>query len=327
MVERYTALTGRQGLPPLWALGYHQSRWSYYPEARVRRLVADFRDTCDVPCDAIHLDIHALDGYRCFTWDEDRFPDPAGMIAELHRRGFKVVVIVDAGIKVDPPTRSTEAGWRKVAGRLALDHPRLTDLLRWLIPAGDEALDYRGWPISAISEDSRPGARLRALETGPYGRCVYRCDNDVVDHQTVNMVFENGTSAVLVMHGHAHEEARTMRYDGTRATLRGRFAYGIDDAIEIHDHRTGQVERIDLSSPTGGVTGHGGGDDGVVAAFVRAVRRGRQDGGGPPSRLPASLWRASCWPSLRTGPGWRGGSSTWPPSDGRQKRLKRSNFP
>lgn len=167
-----------------------------------------------------------------------------------------------------------------MAGRLALDHPRPTDLLRWLIPAADEALDYRGSPISAISEDSRSGARLCALETGPYGRCVCRCDNDVVDHQTVNMVFGNGTSAVLVMHGHAHEEARTMRYDGTRATLRGRFAYGIDDAIEIHEQRTGQVERIDLSSPTGGVTGHGGGDEGVVTACVCAVRWGRQDGGG-----------------------------------------------
>lgn len=102
VVRRYTALTGRQTLPPLWALGYHQSRWSYYPAERVRRLATDFRDKYDVPCDAIHLDIHALDGYRCFTWDRDRFPDPAGMIAELHQRGFKVVVIVDAGIKVDP---------------------------------------------------------------------------------------------------------------------------------------------------------------------------------------------------------------------------------
>jgi predicted dehydrogenase len=129
--------------------------------------------------------------------------------------------------------------------------------------------DYTGWPVSTISEDPSLEARRRALETGPHGRCVYRCDNDVVDHQTVNMEFESGVSGVLFMHGHAHEEARTMRYDGTRATLRGKFSYGIDDSIEIHDHRTGHVERID---PQAGDSGHGGGDAGVMAAFVRVLR-------------------------------------------------------
>ena len=101
VVERYTELTGRMMLPPLWVLGYHQSRWSYYPEARVRKLAADFREVHHVPCDCIHLDIHYMDGYRCFTWDSERFPDPAGLIADLHEQGFKVIVIVDPGIKAD----------------------------------------------------------------------------------------------------------------------------------------------------------------------------------------------------------------------------------
>jgi len=102
VVERYTNLTGRMALPPLWALGYHQSRWSYYPEERVRELAAQFRDTYDVPCDAIHLDIHYMEGYRCLTWDRECFPDPAGLAAELHERGFKLITILDAGIKADP---------------------------------------------------------------------------------------------------------------------------------------------------------------------------------------------------------------------------------
>lgn len=110
VVEQYTTLTGRQALPPLWALGYHQSRWSYTPEARVRRLADDFRETYDVPCDGIHLDIEAMDGYRCFTWDEESFPDPAGLIGDLHDQGFKVVSIVDPGIKVDPGYRVYEDG-------------------------------------------------------------------------------------------------------------------------------------------------------------------------------------------------------------------------
>jgi predicted dehydrogenase len=129
--------------------------------------------------------------------------------------------------------------------------------------------DYTAWPISVISEDTSLAARRRALETGPYGRCVYHCDNDVVDHQTVNMEFENGTTGVLFMHGHSHEEGRTMRYDGTRATLRGKFGYGVGDSIEIHDHLTGRIEHID---PLAGASGHGGGDEGVMSAFVHALQ-------------------------------------------------------
>jgi predicted dehydrogenase len=135
--------------------------------------------------------------------------------------------------------------------------------------------DHTGWPVSVISEDLSQEARRRALETGPYGRCVYRCDNDVVDHQTVNLEFKSGASGTLFMHGHSHEDGRTMRYDGTRATLRGRFGFG--NSIEIHDHLTGRVEEIDPSA--GGLqasgSGHGGGDGGLMAAFVRALRPGQ----------------------------------------------------
>ena len=133
---------------------------------------------------------------------------------------------------------------------------------------------HTGWPVSVISEDLSLEARRRALETGPYGHCVYYCDNDVVDHQTVNLEFVSGASGTLFMHGHSHEEGRTMRYDGTRATLRGRFASGLGDSIEIHDHLTGLVEEVDLSTSGTRVdsSGHGGGDAGLMAAFVRALR-------------------------------------------------------
>lgn len=101
VVERYTELTGRHPLPPLWMLGYQQSRWSYYPEARVRKLAEDFREH-EVPCDAIHLDIHYMDGYRVFTWDRERFPNLPGLAEELRAMGIKLVAIVDPGIKQDP---------------------------------------------------------------------------------------------------------------------------------------------------------------------------------------------------------------------------------
>jgi alpha-glucosidase len=101
ILQRYTELVGRMPLPPMWALGYQQCRWSYYPESTVLTLAKNFRDK-KIPCDVIYLDIHYMDGYRCFTWDKNRFPDPKKMLANLAADGFKVVTIVDPGIKVDP---------------------------------------------------------------------------------------------------------------------------------------------------------------------------------------------------------------------------------
>ncbi len=144
-------------------------------------------------------------------------------------------------------------------------------MARKLVPALGATLDYRGWPISTISDDTSPSARRRALGEGPYGRCVYRCDNNVVDHQTVNMELESGTSVVLVMHGHSHCEGRTMRYEGTRATLLGRY-YATEQVIEVHDHLSGRVRVIRPAASSVGAVGHGGGDQGLIAAFVRAVR-------------------------------------------------------
>ncbi|MFW5789134.1 MAG: TIM-barrel domain-containing protein [Spirochaetota bacterium] len=100
-VRAYTGLTGRMALPPEWALGYQQCRYSYFPEARVLE-VADRIRAERVPCDVIYLDIHYMNGYRVFTWDPDRFPDPKRMIDELHAGGFRLVTIVDPGVKVDP---------------------------------------------------------------------------------------------------------------------------------------------------------------------------------------------------------------------------------
>jgi alpha-glucosidase len=101
IVERYTALTGRMSLPPLWSLGYHQCRYSYYPESQVREVARLLRER-EIPCDAIWLDIDYMDAYRVFTWDKDRFPDPVALTADLAADGFKLVTIVDPGVKVDP---------------------------------------------------------------------------------------------------------------------------------------------------------------------------------------------------------------------------------
>lgn len=131
----------------------------------------------------------------------------------------------------------------------------------------------RAWPASVLAHgDLRPDVLRRALEEGPYGRCVYHCDNDVVDHQVVAMQSASGRSATLIMHGHSHEEGRTLRIDGTRGTLEGCFTHSLN-TIQVHDHLTGRTEVV---HPLGAHVVHGGGDAGLMAAFVRAVREGEQ---------------------------------------------------
>lgn len=100
-MRRMGELIGRPFLPPRWALGYHQARWSYMNEAEVREVVAGF-ESHGLPLRVLHLDIHYMDGYRVFTVDPARFPDLAGLCAELESRGVKVVTIMDVGVKTDP---------------------------------------------------------------------------------------------------------------------------------------------------------------------------------------------------------------------------------
>lgn len=101
VVKALAHLTGRMALPPLWALGYHQCRWSYNPDERVLKLARDFREK-KMPCDVIWMDIDYMDGFRCFTFDKEQFPDPKGLNQKLHEMGFHTVWMIDPGLKVDP---------------------------------------------------------------------------------------------------------------------------------------------------------------------------------------------------------------------------------
>ncbi|MCZ8116093.1 glycoside hydrolase family 31 protein [Silanimonas sp.] len=114
VVRRYAQLTGRAPLPPRWALGYHQSRWSYYPEARVRRLADTFRQE-RVPADTLWLDIDYQDEFKPFTWSAERFPDPAKLVSDLRAQGFRTVVILD-------PHPTKEPGYRIFDEGVAGDH-------------------------------------------------------------------------------------------------------------------------------------------------------------------------------------------------------------
>ena len=125
-----------------------------------------------------------------------------------------------------------------------------------------------GWPVSAITDDPSPEGRLLALREGPYGRCVYRCDNDVADHQAVLLQFANGVTATLTVSAFTADNTRTVKLMGTRGELRGRLDSG---EIELRTFQPPAAEQLGV----GGRAGHSGGDEALMAAFCDYVRRRR----------------------------------------------------
>ncbi|HET9979360.1 MAG TPA: glycoside hydrolase family 31 protein [Ktedonobacterales bacterium] len=112
VLREYTALTGRMPPLPRWAYGYQQSRWGYRTSDDVLKIAEQFRAQA-IPCDAIYLDIDYMDGYRVFTWDAERFPDPADTIQKLREQHFRLVTIIDPGVKVDPDYSVYQEGLAK----------------------------------------------------------------------------------------------------------------------------------------------------------------------------------------------------------------------
>lgn len=85
-------------MPPKWSLGYHQCRWSYETDERVRQIATNFRER-GIPCDVIWMDIDYMHGFRCFTFDKERFPDPKTLVEDLHAMGIHAIWMLDPGIK------------------------------------------------------------------------------------------------------------------------------------------------------------------------------------------------------------------------------------
>ncbi|KAK4261551.1 hypothetical protein QN277_004531 [Acacia crassicarpa] len=85
-------------MPPKWSLGYHQCRWSYDSDKRVLEVARTFREK-SIPCDVMWMDIDYMDGFRCFTFDKERFQDPKSLVKNLHDNGFKAIWMLDPGIK------------------------------------------------------------------------------------------------------------------------------------------------------------------------------------------------------------------------------------
>lgn len=94
-------LSGPMELPPLWAIGYQQCRYSYFPDTRVKEIADTYRQK-QIPCDVVWMDIDYMDGFRVFTFSPEYFPDPEGLADYLHERNMKAVYMIDPGVKVEP---------------------------------------------------------------------------------------------------------------------------------------------------------------------------------------------------------------------------------
>ncbi len=127
-----------------------------------------------------------------------------------------------------------------------------------------------GWPVSVITDDvSEDGVRA-ALRDGPYGRCVYACDNDVVDHQVVAMEFGGGVTATFTMTAFTPHLDRRTQIFGTRGYLDG-----TGERVTLHDFTSGEVSVHEVpSAGQDAGAGHGGGDAGLLDAFTTAVATG-----------------------------------------------------
>ena len=165
----------------------------------------------------------------------------------------------------------------------------------------DALAGWDDWPIPVITDDPSPQGRLAVLGNGPYGRCVYRCDNDAVDHQIATLTFAGGVFATLTVTAFSEECTRTVRLLGTRGEVRGhldsgeitvrRFlpaphigrpagARGVTGAPPPKHPPAAEVLHrgappVDVRTPFGAFLGHAGGDDGLMADFVARLRQRR----------------------------------------------------
>jgi predicted dehydrogenase len=124
----------------------------------------------------------------------------------------------------------------------------------------------RHWPLDVLAPEVTRESLLQALRHGPYGRCVYACDNDVVDHQVVNLQFANGSTAVFTMTAFTESAPRQTQIFGTRGHLTTD-----GQEIRVYDFTTGQTA---VHEPHAGPGGHSGGDFALLKTFLEAVRSG-----------------------------------------------------
>ena len=143
---------------------------------------------------------------------------------------------------------------------------------------------HTGWPADIVCMHPTEAGIRAALEDGPYGRCVYRCDNDVVDHQVVNMELEHGQTIGFTMCAFTKTGGRTLKIMGTHGDIRADMHENFID-VEVYG---GETEHIDVRTLAADLSGHAGGDIRMVEEFLEMLAAGGQPSG-TLSTLEASI--------------------------------------
>lgn len=198
VIKGYTYLTGRTPLPQLWTLGYQQCRWAYCPESNVIEVANKFREK-DIPCDAVYLDIEYMDDFRVFTWDKNKFKNPKKMIDNLKKDGFKLVTIIDPGVKVDQGYSIYDEGLKN--GYFATDKNGIT-YTNWVWPGNSVFPDFmnsevRNWwsnnqkillddGVAGVWNDMNEPASFN----GPLPDDIkFNEDGNILDHKEIHNVY------------------------------------------------------------------------------------------------------------------------------------------
>lgn len=203
ILAAYTTLTGRMLPPPLWALGHHQCRWHPYTQETLEALGEDYRQRL-IPCDTLWLDIDYMDEYRVFTWNREMFPEPQAMLERLRDQGFRVITIIDPGVKHEP-------GYR------VFDEAQQGDLLcrtaEGTIYVGQVWPGRTAFPDFSLEETRRWWGGLNAahVQSGLAGIWNDMNEPATGDIPGEAMAFQHGTAP----HGHYHNEYGTLMAMGT----------------------------------------------------------------------------------------------------------------
>lgn len=207
VLVKYHDMTGRMEMPSLWSLGYHQCRWSYMNEKQVREIVRGFEKE-RIPVGCIWLDIDYMDGYRVFTWNKKSFGNRKKLLADLHKKGIKLVTIVDPGVKRDEKYSVYQEGKKK---ELYCKTFNGKDYIGYVWPGKtvfpDFSLDNaRNWWADKISD---------FVEEGIDGIWIDMNDPSTGTAERHDMLFKHGS----VAHQYYHNQYGTMMAKATHMGL------------------------------------------------------------------------------------------------------------
>ncbi len=165
--------------------------------------------------------------------------------------------------------KPAEAGESRSCGECAFE-PRCPYSACKIYLRDRAARGYWGWPLTVLSDEPDEQSLRRALQSGPYGRCVYECDNYVVDHQVVNLEYQGGVTASFTMSAF-NEGGRKTVVQGTRGIIRAE-----EGRIRVLDFLNDRWREVPVELPRGAGSGHGGGDGGLLEAWLSALRSGER---------------------------------------------------